>query len=115
MTARAAWAADARRFITLTESYPALPVPQISAGLAAFHYTGITDPDVAREAAEAAEAILGRELGVTFTDKDVPRIGSMCNWVREAFLPSGMRVSIVAKAETRPRVPVLALAGSDAA
>lgn len=111
----AGWFADVRRVIRATEaSAPGLPLPQISGTLAAFHFTDITHAKDAREAVALAETLLSYALKVEFTRRPVPVIGSSAHYVLSAWMPSGLRVDVVAKAgifdspEAREDAPVLA-------
>ena len=94
----AGWFRDVRRLVDITEVTPGLPLPQISATVADFRFTNITHAPDAAEAVALAETVLSYALGVHFEPKDTPRIGSSAHYVLEAFMPSGLRVDIVAKA-----------------
>lgn len=97
--AHAAWFDDVRAVLSATEAgRPGLPLPQISATLAAFHFTNITHADDAREAVALAETLLSYSLRIEFAPRDVPRTGSSAHYILSAFMPSGLRVDIVAKA-----------------
>lgn len=93
-----AWFADVRHLVDITEVTPGLPLPSIASTLAAFNFTNITHAPDAAEAVALAETVLSYALGVTFEPKDTPRIGTSAHYVLEAFMPSGLRVDIVAKA-----------------
>lgn len=95
--------ADARRILEVAEhnhgTGPDLPFPSICRDLAAFNFTHIIHAKDAAESVARAEMILSYELGVEFEPRPVPRIGSAEHYILEAFMPSGLRVDIVAKAE----------------
>lgn len=94
----AAWFADVRRLIDITEVTPGLPLPSVGSTLAAFNFTHITHARDAAEAVALAETVLSYALGADFRPKDMPRIGSSAHYVLEAYMPSGLRVDIVARA-----------------
>ena len=89
---------DARRILEVAEVTPGLPFPSVCSTLAAFNYTAITHAREAREAVAMAETILSYALKVEFGPRDVPRIGSSAHYILSAYMPSGLRVDIVAKA-----------------
>ena len=95
----AGWFADVRRILKATEAAGiGLPLPQISGTLATFHFTGITHAKDAREAVAMAETLLSYQLLGEFTPRPVPAIGSSAHYVLSAWMPSGLRVDIVARA-----------------
>jgi hypothetical protein len=94
----ARWFADARRILDVTEVTPGLPLPSIGATLAAFNFTGITHAREAAEAVALAETVLSYALKTDFTPRPVPRIGSSAHYILSAYMPSGLRVDIVARA-----------------
>ena len=95
----AGWFRDARRLLDITEVTPGLPLPSIGSAVAAFNFTHITHAKDAAEAVALAETVLGYALHAEFARKETPRVGSAEHYVLEAFMPSGLRVAIVAKAE----------------
>ena len=97
--AHAAWFDYVRTLLAATEAArPGLPLPQIASTLAAFHYTHIVHAEDAREAVATAETILSYALRVEFEPRPVPAIGSSDHYILSAYMPSGLRVDIVAKA-----------------
>jgi hypothetical protein len=91
--------ADARRILDIAEVTPGLPFPSVCATIAAFNFTQITHAQDAAEAVAMAETILSYALDATFSRKDIAPIGSSEHWAIAAFLPSGLEVDIVAKAQ----------------
>lgn len=104
-TDHAKWFDDAHRLIEVAKT-PGLPLPQISATMADFRYTDITHPEDAREAVILAETILSHALRVEFEPRGVPRNGSSAYYVLSAYMPSGLRVDIVARAGIFDGAPV---------
>ena len=94
----AAWFADVRRLIDITEVTVGLPLPSVGSTLAAFNFTHITHASDARERVALAETILSYALKAEFAPRDVPQIGSAAHYVLSAYMPSGLRVDIVARA-----------------
>ena len=94
----AGWFADVRRLIDITEVTPGLPLPSFGSAQAAFHYTDITHAKDARDAVALAETVLSYALRTEFAPRDVPRVGSAAHYILSAYMPSGLRVDIVAKA-----------------
>ena len=95
----AKWFKDVHRLVDITEVTPGLPLPSIGSAVAAFNFTHITHAKDAAEAVALAETVLGYALHAEFARKETPRVGSAEHYVLEAFMPSGLRVAIVAKAE----------------
>ena len=91
--------ADARRILDIAEVTPGLPFPSICATIASFNYTQVTHAQDAAEAVAMAETILSYALKLTFEPADIAPIGSSDHYVLEAYLPSGLKVAIVAKAQ----------------
>jgi hypothetical protein len=98
----AGWFRDVRAILraaeAVTPGLPALPLPRIAGTMAAFHYTDIPHAEDAREMVATAETILSYALKVEFAPRDVPPNGSTAYYVLSAYLPSGLRVDIVARA-----------------
>ena len=95
----AGWFRDVRAILKATEAArPGLPLPQIASTLAAFSFVNIPHAEDAREAVALAETLLSYALAVEFTRRPVPQIGSSAHYVLSAYLPSGLRLDIVAKA-----------------
>jgi ABC-type anion transport system duplicated permease subunit len=94
----AGWFRDVRAVLAVTEGSLGLPLPSIGSTLAAFHYTGITHAEDAREAVALAETLLAYALNTEFNPRPVPQVGSSAHYVLSAYLPSGLRVDIVARA-----------------
>jgi hypothetical protein len=110
---------DAHAVLDIAET-PGLPFPQISSTQAAFHFTNITHARDAREAVALAETVLSYALNVEFAPRPVPRAGSSAHYILSAYMASGLRVDIVAKAgifddaasAASPREPELAVAAA---
>lgn len=96
--AHAGWFRDVRAILSVTESTPGLPLPSIGSTQAAFNFTGITHAEDACEAVILAETVLSHALWAEFTPRPVPQIGSAAHYILSAYMPSGLRVDIVAKA-----------------
>ena len=93
------WFEDAHNLLTIAQGTPGLPQPAISSTSASFNYTHITHAKDAREAVAWAETILSYAFRVDFQRNDPPQIGSSRHYMLTAYLPSGLPLSIVAKAE----------------
>ena len=109
---------DVRLIWDLAEHTPGLPVPSISATRAAFHYNGITHAKDAAESVALAETILSYALHLTFARREAMAGDDTVRYILEAFMPSGLAVDIVAKAEHMQGRPVMVsreLAGTVAA
>ncbi len=104
----AGWFRDVRRIIDITEVTPGLPLPRISGERAAFHYNGITHAKDAAESVAMAETILSYALRLTFEPRTALAGDDTERYILEAFMPSGLAVDIVAKAEHMQGVPQLA-------
>ena len=98
----AGWFQDVRAVLRATEAAapgsPCLPLPSIASTLAAFSFVNIPHAEDAREMVATAETILSYALKVEFRPRPVPAIGSAAHYVLSAYMPSGLRVDIVAKA-----------------
>lgn len=95
----AAWFADVRRILDIAEVTPGIPLPFISSDRVSFYFTAITHADDAAEAVSAAETILGYALGVTFDPPEPTEGAGIPHRAIKAYLPSGLLVALVAKAE----------------
>lgn len=95
----AKWFDDAHNLLAIAQGTPGLPLPSISGSVASFNYTSITHAKDARESVAMAETLLSFAFGVEFMRDDPPRIGSSAHYMLTAYLPSGLPLSIVAKAE----------------
>jgi hypothetical protein len=98
LNAHAGWFRDVHRILEITEVTPGLPLPSVGSTLAAFYFTAITHAEDAAEAVILAETVLGYALQVEFAPRDTPPIGSAAHYVLSAYMPSGLRVDIVARA-----------------
>ena len=94
------WFRDAHRLIEITrKNLGGLPIPSISGTIASFNFSQITHAADAARAVALAETILSHGLGLTFARKDIAPIGSSEHYAIAAFLPSGLEVDIVARAQ----------------
>ncbi len=93
----AGWFRDVHAIIEIAKT-PGLPLPSVSGTQASFNYTHIAYAEDAREAVALAETILSYALHVEFRQDDPPQVGSSRHYVRVAYLPSGLPLSIVALA-----------------
>lgn len=93
------WFEDAHNLLTIAQGTPGLPLPAISATCASFNYTCITHAEDARESVAMAETFLSYAFRVEFQRNDPPQVGSARHYMLTAYLPSGLPLSIVAKAE----------------
>jgi hypothetical protein len=93
----AGWFDDAHRIIEIART-PGLPIPQISGTQASFNFTHITHARDAREAVALAETILSYALKADFEPRPVPQVGSSAHYILSAYMGSGLRVDIVARA-----------------
>ena len=89
---------DAIRILQVAQETHGLPFPSIASTAAAFHFTHIVHAEDACKAVVWAETILSFALKAEFDERDVPSIGSAAHYIRSAWLPSGLRVDIVARA-----------------
>jgi len=89
---------DAHHVLDIAE-VPGLPFPHISSDRAAFYFTGITHARDAAEAVATAETILSYGLDVTFARREAMAGDDTVRYILEAFMPSGLAVDIVARAE----------------
>lgn len=111
----AGWFRDVHRILDVTEVTTGLPLPQIGSTLAAFNFTDITHAQDAAKAIVKAETVLAYHLGLEFEKRDTPRIGSAGHYILSAYMRSGLRVDLVAKAgifdeqDTAGRKPELAM------
>lgn len=113
----AAWFADVRRVIDLTEVTPGLPLPTISPARATYDYRHVVHAEHAREAVSCAVAVLSYVFGVTFPAE--PRIvthgADGPQYLLEAALPSGLALVIISRIslaeDPAERVPELAGTG----
>lgn len=90
---------EVRLIWDLAEHTPGLPVPSISRDRAAFRFTAITHAPDAAEAVALAETILSYALHLTFAHRAALAGDDTIRYILEAFMPSGLAVDIVAKAE----------------
>lgn len=93
------WFEDAHNLLTIAKTTPGLPLPSISGTSASFNYTGITHAKDTRESVAWAETILSYAFRVQFQRDDPQPVGSSRHYMLTAYLPSGLPLSIVAKAE----------------
>src|SRR6185437_7190324 len=83
----------------VTEVTPGIPLPRISGTRATFHFNGITHAADAAEAVACCETVLSYALCVTFVRADAIAGDDTMRYILRAFMPSGLAVDIVAKAE----------------
>ena len=95
----ARWFDDAHNILAIAHGTPGLPLPSVSGTQASFNFTAITHATDTREAVAMAETILSYAFRVEFQRDDPPQIGSSAHYMLTAYLPSGLPLSIVAKAE----------------
>lgn len=102
------WFREVRRILDIIEVTPGFPKPFISPDRTAFYFTAITHAADAREAVEEAQTILSYALNVTFARREAIAGDDTLRYILEAFMPSGLAVDIVARAEhmSTPFVPV---------
>jgi hypothetical protein len=119
--AHAGWFRDVRAILKAVEAASpgpqgsrGLPLPQISSTLAAFNFTNIPHAEDARLMVAVAETILSYALVVEFDPRPVPASGSTGHYVLSAYMPSGLRVDIVARAGIFGGAPELAVTGAAA-
>ena len=97
-TGHAAWFADIRHLLDVTQVTDGLPLPRIAPDRAVYFFTGCVHPEDAREAVGDAETALADALGVAFVPRRT-RYGSADHYVLTAVLESGLQVDLVALAE----------------
>ena len=95
----AGWFEDVFTILRLVKIAAGLPLPVTSATRACFYFLGIPHADDARESVSRAQEILSSELHLTFDLRTAPAGDDTERWILEAFMPSGLAVDIVAKAE----------------
>ena len=83
----------------LAEFTPGLPVPTISATRAVFDYRRTVHAADTAEAVALAETLLGYALNLTFAPRMAMAGDDTERYILEGFLPSGLAVDIVARAE----------------
>jgi len=99
---------DIRLIWDLAEHTPGLPVPSTCATRAVFDYRAVTHARDAAESVATAETILSYALHLTFVRREALAGDDTLRYILEAFMPSGLAVDIVAKAEHMADVPQLA-------
>jgi hypothetical protein len=104
-TGHAAWFADVRRIIDITEVTPGLPLPRIAPDRAVYFFIAITHPADAQAAIRDAETILGYALDASFVTRRT-RAGSTEHHILTAILRSGLQVDLVALAEQIDAAPL---------
>ena len=109
-TGHAGYWDDIRRIWDLAQHTPGLPIPSITATRAVFDYRRITHAVDAAESVALAETILSYALDVTFARREALAGDDTMRYILEAFMPSGLAVDIVAKAEQMATTPQLASA-----
>ena len=98
-TTHAGYWDEVRSIWNLAQHTPGLPIPVIRSDSASFYFITIPHPDDAAEAVRDAEEILGYAFRVTFAEARTVQAGADRFSVRDAYLPSGLRLAIVARAE----------------
>jgi hypothetical protein len=94
----AGWFRDVHRLLDVTQVTPGLPLPSVSKDLAAFNYTSITHDRDAAQAVADAETVLSYALRVNFEPRRPDPVGTATYYILSAYMPSGLRVDIVARA-----------------
>ncbi len=102
LAGHAGWFNDVHAVLRVTECRAGLPLPHICAERVTFHFNGITHAADAAESVARAEAILTTTLGLTFTLRAALAGDDTPRFIREAFMPSGLAIDIVARAEHTP-------------
>jgi hypothetical protein len=101
----AGWFRDVHLLLDVTQVTPGLPLPSVSKDVAAFHYTAITHDRDAAEAVADAETVLSYALKVNFEPRRPDPVGSARYYILSAYMPSGLRVDIVAAAQVFDAAP----------
>lgn len=89
---------DAIRILQVAQDTHGLPFPSVCSTSAAFNFTHIVHAQDACESVILAETILCHALKTEFAPRDVPRTGSSAHYILSAYLPSGLRLDLVARA-----------------
>jgi hypothetical protein len=95
----AKWFEDVFAILTLVAKTAGLPLPVTSATRACFYFTAIPRARDAREAVTLAQSILAGNLGLTFEPRTALAGDDTERYIIEAYMPSGLAVDIVAKAD----------------
>lgn len=94
---------DIHRLYDVVDANPAIPLPSVGRdGRAAFSFLRVRDAAGTQTGMRLAEAILTRELGLAFEDRDVTVSWSEAYWIRTARMDSGLFVDLVALAAHKP-------------
>jgi hypothetical protein len=101
----AGWFRDVHRLLDVTQVTPGLPLPSVSKDVAAFHYTSITHAQDAAEAVTLAETVLSYALKVHFEPRRPDPVGTAAYYILSAYMGSGLRVDIVARAQVFDAAP----------
>ena len=104
----AGWFEDVFAILTLVKTAAGLPLPVTSATRACFYLTVIPHAEDTRSAVARAMEILAGELHLTFELRTALAGDDTTRYIMEAFMPSGLAVDIVARAEHMAGVPQLA-------
>ena len=95
----AGWFEDVFTILRLVQITIGPPLPVTSATRACFYLTVIPHADDARKAVTRTQEILSGNLGLTFVPRTALAGDDSTRYILEAFMPSGLAVDIVAKAE----------------
>jgi hypothetical protein len=90
---------DLHGILGLVQVTPGLPRWSICEDLAAFFFAGLPAEEVPQSLRDA-ETVLSYATGATFETRKPDPIGSTRHFIRTAELPSGLRLELVALAET---------------
>lgn len=93
------WFEDVFTILHLVQAHDDLSIPAISATRATFRYTTITHAKDTAEQVARAETILTGELHLTFERDEALAGDDTLRYILRAFMPSGLAVDIVARAE----------------
>lgn len=95
----AGWFEDVFTILRLVQARDTLPIPVTSATRACFYLTVIPRADDTRKAVTSTRDTLADELHLTFELRTALAGDDTERYILEAFMPSGLAVDIVAKAE----------------
>ena len=95
----AGWFEDVFTILALVKITIGLPLPVTSATRTCFYFTCLPHAEHARDQVSRAREILSGKLGLTFELRTALAGDDTTRYILEAFMPSGLAVDIVAKAE----------------
>lgn len=94
---------DIHRLYDVVDADPAVPMPSVGRdGRAAFSFVKLRDATETQTGMRLTEAVLARELGLVFEDRDITVSWSASYWIRTARMDSGLFVDLVALAAHKP-------------